>query len=73
MPSVDVGRVLLGGKQDEGVGPHRLLERKERLEERRNHVWKHDDVTQRQDRIGSSFTWRKRWARLCSDHGLKSE
>src|SRR5665213_3475520 len=26
-----VGRVLLGGEQDEGVGPHHLLERADRL------------------------------------------
>src|SRR5437667_7128214 len=71
-----VGRVLLGGEQDEGVGPHRLLEREDRLlasdEERHDHVRKYDDVAQRQHRIGSGFTWRKRWAWLCSGHGPKS-
>src|SRR5262245_17384490 len=71
-----VGRVLLGGEQDEGVGPHRLLEREDRLlasdEERHNHVRKYDDVAQRQHRIGSGFTWRKRWAWLCSGHSPKS-
>src|SRR5262249_12736230 len=62
-----VGRVLLGGEQDEGVGPHRLLEREDRLlasdEEGPDHVRKYDDVAQGQHRIGSGFTWRKRWAR----------
>src|SRR6476619_2419151 len=33
---------------------------------------KYDDVAQRQHRIGSGFTWRKRWAWLCSGHGPKS-
>jgi hypothetical protein len=28
-------------------------------------VRKYDDVAQRQHRIGSGFTWRKRWAWLC--------
>src|SRR3984893_7734054 len=71
-----VGRVLLGGEQDEGVGPHHLLERKDRLlasdEEGHDHVGKYDDVAQRQSRMGSGFTWRKRWAWLCSGHGPKS-
>src|SRR5262245_3013234 len=71
-----VGHVLLSGEQDEGVGPHRLLEREDRLlasdEERRDHVRKYDDVAQRQHRISSDFTWRKRWAWLCSGHGPKS-
>src|SRR5439155_24688457 len=71
-----VGRVLLGGEQDEGVGPHRLLEREDRLlasdEEGRDHVRKYDDVAQWQHRISSGFTWRKRWAWLCSNHGPKS-
>jgi hypothetical protein len=35
-------------------------------------VRKYDDVAQRQHRIGSGFTWRKQWARLCSGHGPKS-
>src|SRR5262245_64838023 len=73
---VVVGRVLLRGQQDEGVGPHHLLERKDRLlasdEEGRDHVRKYDGVAQRQHRIGSGFTWRKRWAWLCSGHGPKS-
>jgi ATPase family associated with various cellular activities (AAA) len=30
------------------------------------------DVAQRQHRIESGFTWRKRWAWLCSGHGPKS-
>src|SRR5262249_41835286 len=71
-----VGDVLLGGEQDEGVGPHHLLEREDRLlasdEEGRDHVRKYDSVAQRQHRIGSGFTWRKRWAWLCSGHGSKS-
>src|SRR5262249_32642294 len=29
-------------------------------------------VAQRQHRIGSGFTWRKRWPWLCSGHGSKS-
>src|SRR5262249_45522681 len=71
-----VGRVLLGGEQDEGVGPHRLLEREDGLlasdEEGRDHVRKYDDVAQRQHRIGPGLTWRKRWAWLCTGHGPKS-
>src|SRR6516164_10893055 len=71
-----VGRVLLGGEQDEGVGPHRLLEREDRLlasdEEGRDRVRKYDDVAQRQHRIDSGFTWRKRWAWLSGSHGPKS-
>src|SRR5262249_52901468 len=71
-----VGHVLLSGEQDEGVGPHRLLEREDRLlasdEEGRDHVRKYDDVTQRQHRIDWVFTWHKRWAGLCSGHGSKS-
>src|SRR2546430_13971182 len=39
----------------------------------RDHVRKYDDVAQRQHRIGSGFTWRKRWAWLCSGHGPKSQ
>src|ERR1700704_408554 len=70
-----VGRGLLGGEQDEGVGPHHLLDRENRLlasdEEGRDHVRKYDDVAQRQHRIGSGFTWRKRWEWLCSGHGPK--
>jgi hypothetical protein len=30
------------------------------------------DVAQRQHRIGSGFTWRKRWAWICSGHGPAS-
>src|ERR1700732_2356881 len=71
-----VGRVLLGGEQDEGVGPHPLLEREDRLlasdEEGRDHVRKYDEVAQWQHRRGSGFTWRKRWAWLRSGHGPKS-
>src|SRR5438034_4187681 len=71
-----VGRVLLGGEQDEGVGPRHLLDREDRLlasdEEGRDHVRKYDDAAQRQHRIGSGFTWRKRWAWLCSAHCPKS-
>ena len=40
-------------------------------EEGRDHVRKYNDVAQRQHRIGSGFTWRKRWAWLCSGHGPK--
>src|SRR6516164_6254434 len=73
---VVVGRVLLGGEQNEGVGPHYLLEREDRLlasdEEGRDHVRKYDNVAQRQHRIDSGFTWRKRWARLSGGHGPKS-
>ena len=71
-----VGRVLLGGEQDEGIGPHHLLEREDGLlasdEEGRDHVRKYDDVAQRQHRIGPGFTWRKRWTWLCSGHGPPS-
>ena len=71
-----VGRVLLGGEQDEGVGLHHLLEREDRLlasnEEGRDHMRKYDDVAQRQHRIGAGFTWRKQCAWLCSGHGPKS-
>src|SRR6202043_595341 len=71
-----VGRVLLGGEQDEGVGPHHLLEREDRLlasdEEGRDHVRKYDEVAKWQHRISSGFTWRKRWEWLCSGHGPKS-
>src|SRR5262245_18556206 len=60
-----VGHVLLGGEQDEGVGPHHLLEREDRLlasdEEGHDHVRKYDGVAQWQHRIGSGFTWRKQW------------
>src|SRR5712691_10426547 len=70
-----VGHVLLGGEQDEGVGPHHLLEREDRLlasdEEGRDHVRKYDEVAQRQHRIDLCFAWRKRWTWwLCSGHGL---
>src|SRR5262249_11138334 len=71
-----VGHVLLGGEQDEGVGPHHLLEREDRLlasdEEGHDHVRKYDGVAQWQHRIGSGFTWRKQWAWLYSGHGSKS-
>src|SRR5262249_50476229 len=71
-----VGRVLLGGEQDQGAGPRRLLEREDRLlasdEERHNHMRQYDDVAQRQHRIGTGVTWGKRWAWLCSGHGPKS-
>src|ERR1700746_1325581 len=52
-----------------------LLEREDRLlasdEERRDHVPEYD-VAQRQRRIGSDFTWRKRWAWRRRRHGPKS-
>jgi hypothetical protein len=71
-----VGDVLLGDEQDEGVGPHNLLEREDRLlasdEERSDRVREDDGVAQRQHRIDSDFTWRRRRAWLCSDHGPKS-
>src|SRR6516164_3268675 len=71
-----VGRVLLGGEQDEGVGPHRLLEREDRLlasdEEGRDHVRKYDDVAQRQHRIGPGLTRNEWWSRLRAGHGSKS-
>src|SRR6476660_3132809 len=71
-----VGRLLLGGGQDEGVEAHHFLEREDGLlasdEEGRDHVRKYDDVAQRQHRIGPGFTWRKRWTWLCSGHGPKS-
>src|SRR5262249_43757029 len=70
-----VGPVLLGGEQDEGVGPNHLLERADRLlasdEEGRDHVRKYDGVAQWQYRIGSDFTWRKEWGWLCTGHGSK--
>src|SRR5262249_16245265 len=71
-----VGHVLLGGEQDECVGPHHLLEREDRLlasdEEGRDDVRKYDGVAQRQHWIGSGFTWRNRGAGLCSGHGFMS-
>src|SRR5260370_25531524 len=71
-----VGGVLLGGEQDEGVGPHRLLEREDRLlasdEERHDHVGKYDDVAQRQHRIGPGLTGNEWWSRLSAGHGPKS-
>jgi hypothetical protein len=74
--SLVVGRVLLGGEQDEGVAPYSLLKREDRLsasdEERRDHVRKYDDVAQRQYRIDSGFTRRKQWTWLCSGHSRKS-
>src|ERR1019366_3071424 len=54
----------------------RITSREDRLlasdEEGRDHVRKYDDVAQRQHRVGPGFTWRKRWAWLCSGHGPKS-
>jgi hypothetical protein len=50
-------------------GEHRLLASDE---EGRDHVRKYDNVAQRQRRIGSGFTWRKRWAWLCRGHGPNS-
>jgi len=35
-------------------------------------VRKYDDIAQRQHRIGSGFTWRKRWVWFCNGHGRKS-
>src|SRR4051812_23329107 len=71
-----VGRVLLGGEKDEGVGPHHLLEREDGLrasdEEGRDHVRKYNDVAQRQHRIGPGFTGNERWSRLSAGHGPKS-
>src|SRR5262249_23854087 len=71
-----VSRVLLGGGRDEGCGPHHLLAPKNRLlasgEEGRDHMRKYDEVAQRQHRIGSHFTCRKRGAWLCSGHSPKS-
>src|SRR5205807_610858 len=71
-----VGRVLLGGEQDEGVGPHRLLEREDRLlasdEEGRDRVRKYDHVAQRQHRIGPGLTGNGWWSRLSAGHGPKS-
>jgi len=68
--------ILLRRKQDECVRSHHLLEREDRLlasdEQRRDHVRKDHDVAERQHRIGSCFTWRKRWVWLCSGHGPKS-
>src|SRR5262249_37406077 len=70
------GHVLLGGEQDEGVGPHRLLERKDRLlasdEEGRDHVRKYDGVAQRQHRIGPGLTGNEWWSRLSAGHVPKS-
>src|SRR6266480_5128932 len=71
-----VGRVLLGGEQDEDIGPHHLFQRPDRFftsqEKRDDHVREDHDVAQRQHRIGSGFTWRKRWAWICSGHGPTS-
>src|SRR5262249_53317397 len=71
-----VGRVLLGGEQDEGVGPHRLLEREDRLlasdEEGHDRVRKYDNVAQRQHRIGPGLTGNEWWSRLSAGHGPKS-
>src|SRR5215475_14935767 len=73
---VVVGRVLLGGEQNEGVGPHYLLEREDRLlasdEEGRDHVRKYDNVAQRQHRIDSGLTGNEWWSRLGAGHGSKS-
>src|SRR6266480_5524837 len=71
-----VGRILLGGEQDESVGPHHLLEREDRLlasdEEGRDRVRKCDGVAQRQHRIGSGLTGNEWWSRLSAGHGPKS-
>src|SRR5204863_8421457 len=71
-----VGRVLLGGEQNEDVGPHHLFQRPDRFfpsqEKRDDHVREDHDVAQRQHRIRTGFAWRKRWAWLCSGHGPKS-
>ena len=73
---VVVGRVLLGGEQDERVGAHDLFKRLDRLlaadEERNDHVREHDDVPQRQNGIGPGFTGDQRGARLCASHGPSS-
>src|SRR5262249_12374998 len=70
-----VGGVLLGGEQDEGVGPHHLLEREDRLlasdEEGHDRVRKYDDVAQRQRRTGSGFAGNELWSRLGAGHGPK--
>ena len=54
-----VGRILLRRQQNEGVGAHDFFERLDRLfaadEERNDHVRKHHDVAQRQNRIGARF------------------
>ena len=54
-----VGRVLLRREQDEGVAPHHLFQRLDRLlaadEERHDHVREDHDVAQRQNRIGARF------------------
>ena len=51
--------IFLRRKQYEGVGPHHLFQRLDRLftadEERNDHVRKHHDVAQRQNRIGPGF------------------
>src|SRR5215475_4884885 len=71
-----LGGVLLGGEQDERVGPHHLLEREDRLlpsdEEGRDHVRKYDDVAQQQHRIDSGLAGNKWWSRLGAGHGSKS-
>src|SRR6476660_3479704 len=71
-----VGRLLLGGEQDEGVGAHHFLEREDGLlasdEEGRDHVRKYDDVAQRQHRIGPGLTGNEWWSRLSAGHGPKS-
>ena len=54
-----VGRILLRRQKNEGVGAHDLFERLDRLftadEERNDHVRKHHDVAQRQNRVGPGF------------------
>src|SRR5215475_8621357 len=71
-----LGGVLLGGEQDERVGPHRPLEREDRLlasdEEGRDHLRKYNDVAQRQHRIDSGLTGKEWWSRLAAGHGSKS-
>src|SRR5262249_2113984 len=71
-----VGHVLLGGEQDEGVGPHHLLEREDRLlasdEAGRDHVRNHDGVAPRAPRIDSGSTSRTLAAGRSSGHGSMS-
>ncbi len=53
-----VARLALGHEEDLVVRPHHFLERANRLlaadEERHHHVREHDDVTQRQHRVGGA-------------------
>src|SRR5262249_51133401 len=70
------GPVLLGRGPDERAGPQHHQEREDRIlasdEEGRDHVRKYDGVAQWQHRIGSGYTWRRRWSRLSAGHGSKS-